>query len=167
MKKALLSLLPAALMLLTVGCTPEKNWDYPNDEITITLVNSAGEDMLYRQSDILQNAITIEYDGKTFRMGGLTRADGPDLPEWKGLVWKGSVSGRIPNRLVFGEFSVDTKQYRRETFTIDWGDGNRNVIEFDLYSTSNGKKDEPTIHYATWVDGKVNSASSLNAHIQR
>ena len=156
MKRILFYLLPAvAVVALLAGCKKPK-WDYPNTEIGITLFDAEGNDKLTRWSSVFDNDITIEYNGETYSLIGPTRAAGPELPVMKGVRWKESITS-VPNQLLFGEFSVDTKQYRKESFTIDWGDGNRNEIEFDLYTTSNGRKKQPTIHEATWVDGVENS----------
>ncbi len=168
MKRILFYLLPVvAVAALSAGCGGEQKWDYPNVEISITLEDSNGTDLLKRQSPVFDNTISVEYNGKTYRLSGPTRADGPVLPEMKGLRWRGSMFTTVPNQLLFGEFAIDTKQYHRESFTIDWGDGTRNEIEFDLYSTSNGKKGQPTLHQATWLDGVENSPNTLTVRIVR
>ncbi len=145
-------------MALSAGCGGgEINPDYPNMEIGITLEDASGNDLLRKQSSVFENTITVEYDGEVYRLSNPTRAEGPVLPDMKGLRWRGSIFTGVPCQLLFGEFSVDTKQYHRESFTIDWGDGTRNVVEFDLYSTSSGKNKVPTVHQATWLDGVENS----------
>ncbi len=167
MKRVLFYLLPAvAVVALSAGCG-KQNWDHPNTDISITLWDGDGVDLLQRNSPVLENEIKIEYNGQTYRLSPVTRADGPVLPEMRGLRLRRSSYVDVPNMLLFGEFSVDTRQYRKESFTIDWGDGTRNVIEFDLYSTSNGKKKDPTVHEATWVDGVENSANTLSVRIIR
>ncbi len=95
-----------------------------------------------------------------------SRAD-KNLPKW-------NEDGRDPfrlngyldkARLLFGEFSVDTKQYRDEPFTISWGDGTTSQVTFDLYTTSNGKGQEPTVHQAIRVTGGAGAGSKSDSSL--
>ncbi|MDR2894649.1 MAG: hypothetical protein LBU97_04230, partial [Alistipes sp.] len=92
--------------------------------------------------------------GEDYPLRGVpTRADEIDLPDFNGLTLR-STMFQGSAAMVFGEFSVDTREYRGETFTIDWGDGTSDEISFDLFVTSNGRKDEPTLHQAIRLNGE-------------
>lgn len=176
MKKLLLYFLTPVCAFILAGCGPKTKWDYPNSNISIIVRDAAGRNLCNPNGSgfdcILPDGITITYNGVEYDLyiPGVspTRATEPDMPKW-------TEDGRKPFRwnersddgamLQFGEFSVDTKNYRGETFTIDWGDGTRSEVTFDLYATSNGKKKQPTVHQATWVDGEVNSGTSLIVNI--
>lgn len=162
MKKLVIALV--ACMALPTGCGEkiEKRWDYPNVDVVISVVDAYGTDLL-TFGNLLRNNIVVTYEGTRYRLPSIARAAEPVLPEWTGLTLDVS---RDPNILRFGQFSIDTRDYRGETFTIDWGDGTSNEIKFDLYATPNGN-DQPTIHEATWVDGTPNSSGSLSVKIVR
>jgi len=53
--------------------------------------------------------------------------------------------------LSFGEFSP-TSNYTNTKFTIDWGDGTKDEITFDLYIT--WKDYQPTVHSNVSLNGK-------------
>ena len=172
MKKHSLCLLPlACTVMLATGCAPERQWDYYNTDIVIELRDSQGWNWFdsRRPDGNLRNSdVEILYDGATYDLKYLdpnTRAAERDLPEW-------TENGRNPFRysgyfetensrirLLFGEFSADTKNYRGETFTIDWGNGTESVVKFDLYAISNGKNKEPSIHEAIWVESGIGAGT--------
>ncbi len=162
-----LYLLPLVCAVLLAGCK-EQLWDYPNEEISITVVNAQGKDLLFEENDgdILGNNISIDYNGKNYTRQPYTRAAvPPNPPKWKGFRVKTSIYTHTKGALVFGEFSVDTKGYRGESFTINWGDGTTSEVTFDLYATSNGKKKEPTIHRSIWLDGELQSDQVLAVEV--
>ena len=163
-------------MLMLAGCEKPK-WDYFNTDITIDIRDSNGWswfDSRRPGGNMRNNDVEIFYDGAYYDLVFLdpnTRATERDLPEW-------DEDGRDPFRLkgyfetetskirlLFGEFSVDTKNYRGESFTIDWGDGTSSVVKFDLYASSNGRKKQPTIHEAIWVESGV-GADDENARTE-
>jgi hypothetical protein len=174
MKKHLtLMIALAAAAASLVGCDPETRWDHYNSDINIIVRNSAGENLcspsnwghvLWYPSDSgsgggqQQKFPSVEYGGQTIPLApttlpgdprSATRA-GDGMPEWKGFRWNGRRDDGAA--LVLGQFSVDTKQYHDETFTIHWADGTSSVVVFDLYTTSNGKKEEPTFHESIRIE---------------
>jgi hypothetical protein len=139
----------------------EKDWDYPNVDIIIEVRDSDGGNWFdnYYPGNMRKNNVKITYDGAVYEMLLLnTRAKERNLPDWDE---DGRSPFRLngyfdtenaPVRLLFGEFSADTKNYRGESFTIDWGNGETSTVKFDLYTTPNGKDEQPTIHSAIWVE---------------
>ncbi len=110
---------------------------------------------------ILEQNMKIIYDGTSYSLRKATRAEDPVLPVMNGFYLQGYYAEA---KLIFGEFSIDTKEYRGETFTIDWGDGTTSEVKFDLYVTQN-ENEQPTYHFATWLDGKVNNETSLTVTV--
>ncbi len=151
-------------VILFTGCGELPTWDFFNTDISIVIRDEGGNNVL----DLSKN-IKIVYDGKTYVMENPEQPTRAEIvkPEWKGLRWNGSLGDNA--MLLFGEFSADTKNYRGETFTINWGDGTSDEITFDLYVTVEGKgrKAKAVVHQATWVNGEPNSGSSLAVKITR
>jgi hypothetical protein len=147
--------LPCAVLL--AGCTSGEvpRWDFPNEEIIISLKNGRGDNLLSPRpgsDNAFLKGISVTYNGETHNLKGIpaTRADKPVLPTMNGLQlrtgWNGSAV------MVFGEFSCDEgKEYRGETFTINWADGTSDEVKFDLYATPNGEE-QPSIHKRTWLN---------------
>jgi hypothetical protein len=129
--------------------------------------------------DMRNNRVMITYNGATYFLS----YDDPNtravqhLPEW-------NENGRNPFQLRgyfeseyekvwlwFGEFSVDTKNYRGESFTIDWGDGSTSVVKFDFYATAKKRRDEPVVHKAIWVESGLGegtrSDKSLTLYLEK
>jgi hypothetical protein len=168
MKKHLFYIITLACIVLLAGCrkpTPEPKWDHLNVNIVIHVMDQSGGNLLdYRNllGNILDNDMKIIYNGETFKFKDpYTRADEPLLPVMDGFRLHDYYQKA---KFIFGEFSVDTKQYHNEPFTIDWGDGTKSDVTFDLYTTDNGD-DQPTTHYATRVDGELNNEGSLTVEI--
>jgi len=159
-----LLLLVCASIALAAGCKKKipRKWDYPNENITILVNNSAGEDMLSATArpTLFDNVIRLTYKGQTTPClkpdHPTTRASEPKLPVFEGLTYH---LGRNPRYLTLGEFSIDTQDYRAEKFTVDWGDGTSTDFEFDLYHTDNGDN-EPTIHRAIRATGGAGAGAS-------
>ena len=179
MKKLLF--LPLISFMLLSGCKDkivvETAWDYPNLEIIIDLRDSKGQSWFdaSRQDDddMRDNKVKITYNGATYNMVFLdpnTRAEEPDLPDWDEdgrnpfrLQGYHDTGGDSPVQLLFGEFSADTKNYRGESFTIDWGDGTESVVKFDLYATPNADKEiQPTVTSAIWVESGLGTGTRNN-----
>ncbi|MDR2913082.1 MAG: hypothetical protein LBV38_07350 [Alistipes sp.] len=178
MKKFVFYTIALAAMLLA-GCEEEKQWDFYNTEIVIDLRDGDGKNLFdaYHPESMRDNRVSISYDGATYPLvfeEPNTRAERV-LPQW-------NANGRNPFRLigyyetenslvrlVFGEFSADTKNYHAESFNINWGDGTMSEVRFDLYAASNGKNEEPTMHEAIWVESGLGEGArtdnSLNLHI--
>ncbi|MDR1671434.1 MAG: hypothetical protein LBR57_02840 [Alistipes sp.] len=176
--------LSAALSALSTGCKPEPRYDYFNTDITIFVrdkkgVNLCSPRLAGADAHILYDNVWIEYNGWKYPLAytGLpgdtpnTRATEVVKPQW-------TENGREPLRwnhlmddsacLMFGEFSIDTKEYRGETFTIHWGDGTRSEVKFDLYPEGS----EPSVRQATWLKDKsgewlLSSESSLFVTVVR
>lgn len=165
---------------LLAGCGDKEptivhEWDYFNTDIVIDVRDSDGWhwfDSSRPDGNLRENSVNIVYEGRTyplFYMDPSTRAEAPELPLWE-------EDGRKPFRLqghhetdtypllvMFGEFSIDTKEYRGESFTIDWGDGTQSVVKFDLYATPKADETEPpTIHNAVWVESGVGAGARNN-----
>ncbi len=164
MKGGLFILRMAAFVMVTTlsaACGKEKTYDFFNTNITIRVQDSEGNNLCssrYSQNHILRDNIWIEHAGKTWEMDtGLSGTRGDGAPRWPDtyLGWKPFRWNREQEKeraaLLFGEFSVDTKAYRGEPFTIFWGDGKQSDIEFDLYSVSRGKKTNPAVQQAIRV----------------
>ncbi len=162
MKKHLLYFVSLVCVALSAGCEKEINWDYPDLNIIISLEDGDGNMFALDHPSGFRNRVgsnSVVYDGKTYTLTEEqnTRAE-QQLPEWKGFRMD-NVDSRDNPKLLFGQFSIDTKQYRDEPFTIKWADGSTSELTFDLYSTSNGKKNEPTIHQAVRVTGGTGAGS--------
>jgi hypothetical protein len=183
------SILLASVAFATSCGTQETPYDYYETEVTIYVRNAEGVNLLSPReagsaNHILFDPISIDYAGRNYpvpatnlpgdpRNPTATRANEVTLPRW-------DENGRTPlkwndkfddsSALIFGEFSVDTKSYKDEEFTINWGDGSKTEVKFDLYPVWEEGKDQPTVREATWIkDGegewKVNSTTSLIVNI--
>ena len=110
--------------------------DYANLDINMFVKNAAGENLLDPdvEGNILDNDISVEYDGEVWPLEapGTTRATEP--AEWKGLRIEPYTLGDASPVLKLGEFDP-TYEFRGETFTIDWGDGSMSCVTFDCYVT--------------------------------
>jgi hypothetical protein len=142
---------------MLAGCTEGTvKWDYPNENVVIAVKSESGRNLLDPgYSGNILEGITVTYNGEEYpwKIEPKTRAE-PDLPEMTGLRLSTSWDITTSYVLLFGEFSIDTKNDRGETFTINWGDGTTSEVGFDLYATPNGKNEQPTIHKATRLDGE-------------
>lgn len=66
--------------------------------------------------------------------------------------------------LSFGEFSP-TVGYRNKRFEVDWGDGTKTEVCFNLYIK--WKKNKPNINSDIWMDGRLIGCGSYeNWHIE-
>lgn len=146
MKK--LWLLISGLSML-VGCSNGDDliWDFYNHSVYFAVKDATGRDLLdpATEGNILNEGLRIVYNGEEYPLlsdlytrATLPRELGFRLAEWKGCHY-----------LTFGEF--DPGGYRGEAFVVEWGDGTRNEVVFDLYTT--WKRGEPTIHRRLWLDG--------------
>lgn len=152
------------LMLLLVffaGCKEDNDgpgdmiWDFVNYSIYFSVRDANGINLLDPTAvgNILGNGITIEYKGKVFPLKDSeidTRFNMPrSLALRKSELLKENKSVPV---LSFGEFSPEYN-YQNESFTINWGDGTKDVVQFDLYIT--WKKQEPTVHRTLHLNDKV------------
>ena len=70
------------------------------------------------------------------------------MPYWNGL-YTFEKDGKY--YLHFGEFTPE-KDYHGEMFVIDWNDGTKDMISFDLYIS--WKKQNPTVHKNIYLNGE-------------
>ena len=106
-------------------------WDFNGHNINFTVTDSKGNDLLNPEysGNILKNNVTITYDNQTFKSNDIELR--LYLPE--PLAIRKSYNQNLKKHLLtFGEFTpIDN--LKNETFTIDWGDGTKDVVKFDLY----------------------------------
>jgi hypothetical protein len=181
------SILVASMAFATSCGTQNTQYNYYETEITIFVRNAEGVNLLSPReagsaNHILFDPISIDYAGKNYPVPSTnlpgdprntTRANEITLPQWdengrKPLKWNGKFDDS--SALIFGEFSADTKSYKDEEFTINWGDGSKTEVKFDLYPVWEEGKSQPSIAEATWIkDGEgawnVSSSTSLIVNI--
>ncbi|MFI3285746.1 MAG: hypothetical protein R3Y08_03750 [Rikenellaceae bacterium] len=130
-------------------------WDYTPMTLDISVVNDKGEDLLDKSVDgnILDNEITITYDGNTYGLGKgaepiVTREC---LAVFDGLTHYDSPYGN--NYLSFGEFAA-YYSYDMD-LTLDLGTGKT----YDLRYVHNFEHidllEQPTIENEAYVDGEL------------
>lgn len=148
------------------GCSDGDDliWDFYNHSVYMAVKDADGRDLLDPATDgnILNEGLQVTYKGKKYALLSdlYTRATCPRELGFRLMEWKGSYY------LSFGEF--DPGGYRRESFIIEWGDGTRDEVTFDLYTT--WKRDDPTIHRRLWLNGEelpVNSPVDLYLDLVR
>lgn len=146
------------------GCTgdPDVIWDFVNPSVCFFVTDAAtGENLLDPESEhtIAEHPITVSYRGEVYPV---VRTDAPQVRS--SLPTRANparpLALRLENRdalgvvegwhLSFGEFDPAAGWYG-ERFTIDWGDGRSNEVEFGLWLT--WKSSEPTSHSPLSLDG--------------
>ncbi len=147
MKKMIIAMLA---MTLFVSCDPNSMpppfivWG----PVYIFVENEAGDNLLDPAFDgnILDDDITVEYDGETFAM------------EYEGNI-KTDMFGlyNMGDHLEFGLFKSGYKPSR--TFTINWSDGTSDDITFELYANKWG--DNKEVVQKIWLNGELLSDDSL------
>lgn len=156
MKKLKLLLL-AAVSLIFSGCDgssgprPGVIWDFMCWDVSIEVKDSQGNDLFdpEYEHNILGNKITVTYKGNTYVMGEETKTK-YNMPS--PLAAKAEYNQYSKKNLFcFGEFTPED-DFHGEKFTIDWGNGIVDEIEFDLYIT--WKKGDPKVHKRVAVNGK-------------
>ncbi len=157
MKKLLLfSLLIPALCLTAcdiVNTDCDAIWDFAPMEITFSVADAAGNDLLDPDSELnILDRITVRYNGEDY---SIARDEATNTrayhPHWQGLYVR-HPEGDGCHLLSFGEFSPDFGDHRNDKLTIDWGDGTKDEITFDFYVT--WKKCDPRVHRKFLVNGK-------------
>lgn len=141
--KKLYLLLPL-LTLLFIGCKEDEHdiiWDFVNYSVECDLDSKV---------DIDIDKISIDYKGKNYKAkiddGGHTRAT------WaRPLALRYTDLEKNKVKFTFGEFRPDDN-YRNESFTINWQDGSKDVITFDLYITWWTQRD-PIFHFKISLNG--------------
>lgn len=157
-------------LLLLAGCSNEyiNNdeddfviWDFVNYSIPISVINEAGNDLLDSTvvGNILKNDIILTYKTKEFKIEKRPATETRfNMPEPLGLRLRHTTYQPV-YYLTFGEFSP-AKNYKAETFTINWGDGTTDVIKFDIYITWKSKN-EPEVHTAVYLNNKLYEKEGL------
>jgi hypothetical protein len=146
MKKHLFYVMALACLIGLAGCGKTR-WDYPNENVVISVRNAAGDNLLFYPT-VGKLGISATYDGRTYPLKNVPTRAGDGEPVFDDLYL---VITDYSSVITFGQFSIDTRGYHGEEFTLNFGDGTKYEIKFDLYATSNGKKEPPTIHRTTWV----------------
>lgn len=133
------------------GPDPDKNWDFANYSIIFDI-----EDEKLLNDDANLSKIKVTYNGKEFLYSGQDDYNYvkylPPLPLAIRCYNSEFDKEKPKNRLAFGEFSP-TKNYKGEKFTIDWGNGRVDNIEFCLFIT--WKKGDPTVHQNLVFNGET------------
>lgn len=139
------------LVLCLSACDPNRGkiMDYSPMDITFSVVDDAGNDLLDPESELnILDRITVRYNGEEYLVGELDGS--PDTraykPHWEGLYTRYSEHNECW-LLLFGEFSPDFGDHHNDKLTVDWGDGTQDQITFDFYVRSN-------VHRRFWVNGK-------------
>ncbi len=177
MKKLFFSAFAILTSLVFTGCDDGGDnmiWDFNNYDVVVFLKSSDGKNLLDRDTEgnIVGNEITVEYGGETYRLNEPRTRD--NLARWQGLRIENYYGYRGDDgtpALMFGEFKTSTEGHRGEKFTIDWGDGTKSEITFDLYLTWTRNRDKgydtPTTHRKIWLDGELQSEYSLTTVITK
>ena len=106
-------------------------WDFNCYDINFAVTDSKGNDLLNPEyaGNILKNNITITYNNQTFKYNYVELRYNMPYPLAIRKVYNEYLN---KNLLTFGEFTP-ADNFKNETFTIDWGDGTKDVVTFDLY----------------------------------
>lgn len=127
-------------------------WDFTCFDIAIQVKNAAGEDLLNPETTgcITDKGLKAIYKEKVYEKDSTLNKAYPrfNMPRWEGLH-----TYKKDNQyyLMFGEFTP-CSDYHAEKFILDWNDGTKDTISFDLYIT--WKKKEPTVHFNMYLNDK-------------
>lgn len=128
--------------------------DFINTSILIQVEDAQGNDLLdpAYERNITNNEIKVLYHDKEYLKDADVDKFRPqtrfNMPRWYGLC---SYEKDGEYYLAFGEFAPEDG-YKKEYFTIDWGDGTKDEIGFDCYIT--WKKKKPKVHDGLYLNGK-------------
>jgi len=173
MKKYILFL--SIFALVFAGCSDDENlgndpgkeepekeqpgmmiWDFVNYNVMFKVVDEVGNDMLDEETEgyISLSNITVYYNKEEYKYALKSKANLP-LP----------LAVRIENNeelnatlFCFGEFDP-TETYKDETFVVDWGDGTKDTIRFNLYIT--WEDEYPTVHKAVYLNDEIYSDTNF------
>lgn len=158
------------LLALLAGCSEQGNgsedgeWDFVNPSVCFFVSDAAtGANLLDpgAAGSICGRPIAVVYNGGRYVVaaekstGRMTRVMDvrPPALQLEEMGPSGNIEGY---HLAFGEFSP-ARDFRDQSFTIDWGDGSVTGVEFDLYTTWAYSKEKsrrvPTVHSPIRVDG--------------
>ncbi|WP_280749285.1 hypothetical protein [Parabacteroides sp. PF5-9] len=131
----------------------EEVWDYTNCNIRFIVESQYGGDLLNDKTmgNCLDDDITVTFKNKEYKL--LSEGDS------EGLILEVVYDEMIrKNVLVLSDFNPE-HCYKNEPLTINWGDGTKDNIFFDLYLT--GSKEKPILKKAIYKDGILLSSRSL------
>ena len=161
MKSKKLFLFIGLVTLLTIfaGCNDEEEydpliWDFKCYNINIIVLDEEGNDLLDHNNpeNILNNEITVVYNNNKYAKKYENEITLRALTPQKLAIRTIHDEKNNKHYIAFGEFSP-TENFKSETFTIDWGDGTKDEIKFDLYITWKNPK-EPTVHKKLYINEK-------------
>ena len=171
MKKLLLLLCPLTLIFMFSSCDIELGgdmiWDFVNPDIIMTVKDKSGNDLLDPEfeGNILDSGITVDFAGDVYELKTgendpeYTNVSRATYTDWKGL--RTSFSDYFQtNLMLFGQFKGDGEHHKKK-FIINWGDGSKDTVEFDLYITWNKRHTNPTSHWKIYLNGKEYNKGGL------
>ena len=161
MKKTILFSL--ILLLVFTNCSNNEDdilWDFINYGVVFSITDKSGNDLLNSETkgNILENDIKVEYKKETFNIQIESAETRYNMPRKLGLRLEKDCNIEDKNVLTFGEFRPQSN-YKGETFIINWGDGTKDIIKFDLFIT--WKKGDPTVHKKIYLNNKEYSKESF------
>ena len=153
-------------------------YDFVNPSVCFFVSDAAtGENLLDPGTvgAILENPIAVVYGGERYEVTSeavaapATRANMP-LPLALRLEGAGGFDKVKDYHLAFGEFDP-MRNWKEQSFVLDWGDGTSTKVEFDLYVTwdwswKEGRK-VPNVHSPIRVDGVERGEGYYDAWIVR
>ncbi|MBP1613242.1 MAG: putative lipoprotein [Bacteroidetes bacterium] len=161
MKKTKLFFLFIMMLFVNTSCSDNNSdviWDFVNYSIEFNVSNN---DLL--NDEAFLSKVKIVYEGKEYHYSKedsehfYTRAT--YCYPLAIRCYSNSLDQTVPNTILgFGEFSP-TEDYKNQKFTIDWGNGRVDEVEFDLYIT--WKKGDPTVHKKLKLNGEERDFSPL------
>lgn len=161
MKKVHISYLFISILLFCITSCDSKNdgpdpdiiWDFANYSIEFDV----GNNEILNDEDSLSK-IKISYDGKDYFY---SKDESDRYSNYNKATYCFPLAVRCYNywcdkdrpntTLGFGEFRPDDNHKNKE-FTIDWGNGRIDNIEFSIYLT--WKKGNPTVHKKLKINGE-------------
>ena len=129
-------------------------WDFTTFNVNFFVSDKEGNDLINPDSkeNILKNDITVTYNDKEYKYKNENKIT-PRLNLPAELAIRTFYYNSIDKfYIAFGEFTpIDN--LKNETFTIDWGDGTKDEIKFDLYITWESPT-EPIVHKKLYINDK-------------
>ena len=160
MKKNLFLLYPLFLLLI-VSCNKKdevRYVDYPCSYIEFYVTDQNGNNLIDGdfEGNILGCNIVMEHGGKKYmRIDNNLEQELPTETKALAFNFRGLMTNHENKTLVIGYMS-QAHDYEQTSFTIDWGNGSKDVITFDQKSVPYDPDDGDL--YANcrfWVNGKA------------
>jgi hypothetical protein len=151
------------------GCEPKYSYltaDYDfNTDVVVFIQNSNGDNLLDSgfEGNILDNNITVEFEGDTFSIGDVKHTKQENIS----LLITPYRYNTSPQVLRFGSFMPDNSRLRE--FTINLGDGAKYRIAFEYnavwswveYAESREYWEEAACSYKIWLNDELESEEGL------